>query len=82
MSEGGFEIAEWPYLKAWAGRLKAMPDFAVPYDLIPVRIANSIRFDRFPTGGTGRAASAAVEYRASTRFVNPPAFLKAGRIGE
>jgi glutathione S-transferase len=35
MSEGGFEIANWPYLEAWAGRLKAMPGFALPYDLIP-----------------------------------------------
>jgi glutathione S-transferase len=35
MAEGGFEIARWPYLQAWAGRLKAMPGFALPYDLIP-----------------------------------------------
>ena len=35
MSEGGFDIAEWPHLEAWAGRLKAMPGFALPYDLIP-----------------------------------------------
>src|ERR1700730_18468683 len=35
MSEGGFEIANWPHLEAWAGRLKAMPGFALPYDLIP-----------------------------------------------
>jgi glutathione S-transferase len=35
MSEGGFEIANWPHLEAWARRLKAMPGFALPYDLIP-----------------------------------------------
>jgi glutathione S-transferase len=35
MAEGGFEIARWPHLKAWANRLKAMPGFALPYDLIP-----------------------------------------------
>jgi glutathione S-transferase len=31
----GFEIANWPHLEAWARRLKAMPGFALPYDLIP-----------------------------------------------
>jgi len=35
MAEGGFEIGNWPHLAAWAGRLKAMPGFALPYDLIP-----------------------------------------------
>jgi glutathione S-transferase len=35
MAEGGFEIGRWPHLEAWAGRLKAMPGFALPYDLIP-----------------------------------------------
>jgi len=35
MEEGGFDIANWPHLNAWAGRLKAMPGFALPYDLIP-----------------------------------------------
>jgi glutathione S-transferase len=35
MAEGGFEIANWPYLEAWAARIKAMPGFALPYDLIP-----------------------------------------------
>jgi glutathione S-transferase len=35
MAEGGFEIGRWPNLEAWAGRLKAMPGFAPPYDLIP-----------------------------------------------
>jgi hypothetical protein len=34
MSEGGFEIADWPHLEAWAGHLKAMPSFALPYHLI------------------------------------------------
>ena len=35
MAEGGFDIADWPYLAAWAARIKAMPGFALPYDLIP-----------------------------------------------
>jgi glutathione S-transferase len=35
MAEGGFEIATWPHLEAWANRLKALPGFALPYDLIP-----------------------------------------------
>ena len=35
MAEGGFEIAQRPHLEAWAARLKAMPGFALPYDLIP-----------------------------------------------
>jgi len=35
MAEGGFEIANWPHLEAWAVRLKALPGFALPYDLIP-----------------------------------------------
>ena len=35
MAEGGFEMANWPHLEAWAGRIKALPGFALPYDLIP-----------------------------------------------
>jgi len=35
MAEGGFEMSNWPHLEAWAGRIKAMPGFALPYDLIP-----------------------------------------------
>jgi len=35
MAEGGFDIARWPHLLAWSERLKAMPGFALPYDLIP-----------------------------------------------
>jgi glutathione S-transferase len=35
MAEGGFDIARWPNLEAWSQRLKAMPGFALPYDLIP-----------------------------------------------
>jgi glutathione S-transferase len=35
MAEGGFEIGQWPHLEAWSHRLKAMPGFALPYDLIP-----------------------------------------------
>ena len=35
MAEGVFEMGHWPHLEAWAARLKAMPGFALPYDLIP-----------------------------------------------
>jgi glutathione S-transferase len=35
MAEGGFEIDRWPHLKTWSERLKVMPGFALPYDLIP-----------------------------------------------
>ncbi len=35
MAEGGIEIARWRNLEAWSLRLKAMPGFALPYDLIP-----------------------------------------------
>jgi glutathione S-transferase len=35
MAEGGFDINRWPHLEAWSQRLKAMPGFAMPYDLIP-----------------------------------------------
>jgi glutathione S-transferase len=37
MTEGGMDIAQWPNVEAWSGRLKAMPGFALPYDLIPKR---------------------------------------------
>jgi glutathione S-transferase len=39
MAEGGFDIARWPRLAAWSERLKAMPGFALPYDLIPKKDA-------------------------------------------
>jgi glutathione S-transferase len=35
MAEGGLDINRWPHLLAWSERLKAMPGFALPYDLIP-----------------------------------------------
>lgn len=35
MAEGGMNIENWPHLLAWSNRLKAMPGFALPYDLIP-----------------------------------------------
>jgi glutathione S-transferase len=35
MAEGGMNIESWPNLLAWSNRLKAMPGFALPYDLIP-----------------------------------------------
>ncbi len=35
MAEGGFAIERWHHLQAWAERLKAMPGFALPYELTP-----------------------------------------------
>jgi len=35
MAEGGMDIGRWPNVEAWSRRLKAMPGFALPYDLIP-----------------------------------------------
>jgi glutathione S-transferase len=35
MAEGGIDIAGWPNVEAWSRRLKALPGFALPYDLIP-----------------------------------------------
>jgi len=37
MAEGGIDIARWPHVEAWSKRLKIMPGFALPYDLIPKR---------------------------------------------
>lgn len=39
MAEGGLDITRWPNLVTWSGRLKAMPGFALPYDLIPKKDA-------------------------------------------
>ncbi|MBL8674434.1 MAG: glutathione S-transferase family protein [Rhodospirillales bacterium] len=39
MAEGGMDIAGWPNVLAWSGRLRAMPGFALPYDLIPKKDA-------------------------------------------
>jgi glutathione S-transferase len=39
MAEGGIDIGGWPNVEAWSQRLKAMPGFALPYDLIPKRDA-------------------------------------------
>jgi glutathione S-transferase len=39
MAEGGLEIERWPNLVAWADRIKAMPGFALPYDLTPKKDA-------------------------------------------
>ena len=35
MAEGGIDIGRWRNVEAWSNRLKAMPGFALPYDLIP-----------------------------------------------
>jgi glutathione S-transferase len=39
MAEGGMQLSHWPNLEAWSQRLKAMPGFALPYDLIPKKDA-------------------------------------------
>jgi len=45
MAEGGLDINRWPRLLAWSERIKAMPGFALPYDLIPKKDAE---FDPVP----------------------------------
>jgi glutathione S-transferase len=35
MAEGGIDIGRLRNVEAWSNRLKAMPGFALPYDLIP-----------------------------------------------
>src|SRR5260370_19643921 len=61
LAEGGFEIGNWPHLEAWSGRLKAMPGFALPYDLIPRKdrefdaAPHSKPLSRPPGGGGARA---------------------------
>jgi glutathione S-transferase len=42
MAEGGMEISRWRNLEAWSQRLKAMPGFALPYDLIPKKDAEIV----------------------------------------
>jgi len=37
MAEGGMNIENWPHLLEWSNRIKAMPGFALPYDLIPAK---------------------------------------------
>jgi glutathione S-transferase len=37
MAEGGMDIGRWFNVEAWSRRLKAMPGFALPADLIPKR---------------------------------------------
>jgi len=39
MAEGGMSMDNRPNLRAWSDRLKAMPRFALPYDLIPKKDA-------------------------------------------
>jgi glutathione S-transferase len=39
MAEGGIDIARFPEVARWAAQLKAMPGFALPYDLIPKKDA-------------------------------------------
>jgi glutathione S-transferase len=39
MAEGGMSHDPRPHLRAWADRLKAMPGFALPYELIPKKDA-------------------------------------------
>ncbi|HZS85277.1 MAG TPA: glutathione S-transferase family protein [Stellaceae bacterium] len=34
--EGGFRLADWPHVKAWAGRMAALPGFKAPLDLLPM----------------------------------------------
>jgi glutathione S-transferase len=36
LDEAGFKLADWPHIKAWAGRIAALPGFKAPYDLLPM----------------------------------------------
>ena len=33
--EANFDLATWPNVKAWFGRMQALPGFKLPYDLVP-----------------------------------------------
>jgi len=35
MAEGGMNIENWPNILRWSEQLRALPGFALPYDLIP-----------------------------------------------
>lgn len=35
MDEGGLELGTYPNVKTWSNRLKALPGFKMPYDLLP-----------------------------------------------
>lgn len=35
----GRELAEWPHVAAWAGRIEALPGFAAPFDLLAMQDA-------------------------------------------
>ena len=39
MAEGGMSLDQRPHAAAWRERLRAMPGFALPYDLIPKKDA-------------------------------------------
>jgi glutathione S-transferase len=34
--EGGFKLADWPNVAAWAGRVAALPGVKPPYELLPM----------------------------------------------
>jgi glutathione S-transferase len=36
---GGKDLAEWPYVTAWAARIEALPGFAAPFDLLAMQDA-------------------------------------------
>jgi len=52
MAEGGLDIARWPHLLAWSERIKAMPGFALPYDLIPKKDAELDPAQSLSTGSS------------------------------
>jgi hypothetical protein len=69
MSEGGFEIANWPHLEAWARRLKAMPGFALPYDLRSRLFRRAPRSaPRSAVSGSSSASSASARLAFTDRF--------------
>ncbi|MEQ8345833.1 MAG: glutathione S-transferase family protein [Sneathiellaceae bacterium] len=42
MDEAGLSEGDWPNLAAWAMRLRALPGYAAPYDLLPERDAEAL----------------------------------------
>lgn len=42
MGEAGLAESDWPNLVGWAGRLRALPGYAAPYDLLPEQDAASL----------------------------------------
>lgn len=42
MDEAGLEEGDWPHIAAWAARVRALPGFLAPYDLLPQESAEAL----------------------------------------